>query len=410
MEYTPLTKASGRLTDSRSVAQMAADVCRMLLSLHQSNQLHGDVKPQTIFLDSQGRFFLAEPTSTPVAAFCPPEDPDTWGLDADTYALGRVMHWLLNGRQLAAEPLSAPQYADEALSAIILRACSYDPQYRYPDASAMLADLEHYFTPKKKAAGWIPALIIGIVAAALVSVIGIGIFMVAGDTPTTTEPTGSAPHTHAWKNATCLAPESCSCGEERGEPLGHDWIPGDCETPDTCGRCGATRGESSGHKWMEATFDYPEYCDYCGTTRGEALPMPFTWLPHLSDTNSPGSDKDVTIGDWDAPDGILHEHTIRFWLVDREGYHNSESTTYALDGQYTTFSCTGFLTDGTEPGGSAYIRVWGDGQILNQSMTITSGDIISYSVDVTGVKELTVECVTNSESFTYCVVDAHIQK
>ena len=250
----------------------------------------------------------------------------------------------------------------------------------------------------------------GILSAVLVVGIGVAIWMLSKPSePTPTLPPQSA-HTHVWRDATCMAPQTCSCGQEQGEPLGHEWIPGDCETPDTCSRCGATRGESSGHVWMEATFDYPEYCDNCGATRGDPLLMPFTWLPHISDTNPPGSDKDVTIGDWDDPNGIVREQTIRFWLVDREGYHNSESTTYALDGQYTKFHCTGFLTDGTEPGGSAYIRVWGDGQILNQSMTITSGDIISYSVDVTGVQELTVECFTNSSSFSYCVVDATVNR
>ncbi len=408
MEYTPLTKLTADLSDSHGVANMAADVCHTLCALHQNNELHGDVKPQTIFRNESGLFCLSEPGGAPNTAFCPPEHPDSWGLDADTYALGRIMHWLLNGRVLAAQPLPNPKYADTVLTAIIMKACAADPRYRYQSAMEMLSDLEGYLSHKRRSA--LPAVLGGILSAVLVVGIGVAIWMLSKPSePTPTLPPQPA-HSHVWRDATCMAPETCSCGQERGEALGHDWIPGDCETPDTCSRCGATRGESSGHVWMEATFDYPEYCDNCGVTRGDPLLMPFTWLPHISDTNSPGSDKDVTIGDWDDPNGIVREHTIRFWLVDREGYHNSESTTYALDGQYTKFHCTGFLTDGTEPGGSAYIRVWGDGQVLNQSMTITSGDIIAYSVDVTGVQELTVECVTDSESFTYCVVDAHINK
>ena len=408
MEYIPLTRLTASLSDPHSVANMAADVCHTLCTLHQNNEFHGDVKPQTIFRNESGLFCLTEPAGAPNAAFCPPEAPDTWGLDADTYALGRIMHWLLNGRQLAAHPLPNPRYADTVLTAIIMKACAADPRYRYPSAMEMLSDLEGYLSHKRKSV--LPAVLGGILSAVLVVGIGVAIWMLSKPSePTPTLPPQSA-HTHVWRDATCMAPQTCSCGQEQGEPLGHEWIPGDCETPDTCSRCGATRGESSGHVWMEATFDYPEYCDNCGATRGDPLLMPFTWLPHISDTNPPGSDKDVTIGDWDDPNGIVREQTIRFWLVDREGYHNSESTTYALDGQYTKFHCTGFLTDGTEPGGSAYIRVWGDGQILNQSMTITSGDIISYSVDVTGVQELTVECVTDSSSFTYCVVDAHINK
>ena len=383
MEYIPLTRLTASLSDPHSVANMAADVCHTLCSLHQNNEFHGDVKPQTIFRNESGLFCLTEPAGAPNAAFCPPEAPDTWGLDADTYALGRIMHWLLNGRQLAAQPLPNPRYADTVLTAIIMKACAADPRYRYQNAMDMLSDLEGYLSHKRKSV--LPAVLGGILSAILVVGIVAAIWLLSKPA----EPTPTLPpqpvHSHSWSDATCIAPETCEgCGEERGEPLGHDWIPGDCETPDTCSRCGATRGDP--------------------------LLMPFTWLPHISDTNPPGSDKDVTIGDWDDPNGIVREQTIRFWLVDREGYHNSESTTYALDGQYTKFHCTGFLTDGTEPGGSAYIRVWGDGQILNQSMTITSGDIISYSVDVTGVQELTVECFTNSSSFSYCVVDATVNR
>ena len=382
MEYKPLTRLTASLSDPHSVANMAADVCHTLCTLHQNNEFHGDVKPQTIFRNESGLFCLTEPAGAPNAAFCPPEAPDTWGLDADTYALGRIMHWLLNGRQLAAQPLPNPKYADTVLTAIIMKACAADPRYRYPSAMEMLSDLEGYLSHKRKSV--LPAVLGGILSAVLVVGIGVAIWMLSKPSePTPTLPPQSA-HTHVWRDATCMAPQTCSCGQEQGEPLGHEWIPGDCETPDTCSRCGATRGDP--------------------------LLMPFTWLPHISDTNPPGSDKDVTIGDWDDPNGIVREQTIRFWLVDREGYHNSESTTYALDGQYTKFHCTGFLTDGTEPGGSAYIRVWGDGQILNQSMTITSGDIISYSVDVTGVQELTVECFTNSSSFSYCVVDATVNR
>lgn len=408
MEYTPLTKLTADLSDSHGVANMAADVCHTLCALHENNELHGDVKPQTIFRNESGLFCLSEPGGTPNTAFCPPEHPDSWGLDADTYALGRIMHWLLNGRVLAAQPLPNPKYADTVLTAIIMKACAADPRYRYPSAMEMLSDLEGYLSHKRRSV--LPAVLGGILSAVLVVGIGIGIFMVTRDAPAPTDPAGSVPHTHVWRDATCMAPETCSCGQERGEALGHDWIPGDCETPDTCSRCGATRGESSGHVWMEATFDYPEYCDNCGVTRGEALLMPFTWLPHISDTNSPGSDKDVTIGDWDDPNGIVREQTIRFWLVDREGYHNSESTVYELSSQYRTINASAFLTDGTEPGGSAYVRVWGDGVLLCQSETVTEGNIIYFSADVTGVQELTVECVTDSSSFTYCVVDAHINK
>ena len=409
MDYKPLTRLTASLSDPHSVANMAADVCHTLCSLHQNNEFHGDVKPQTIFRNESGLFCLTEPAGAPNAAFCPPEAPDTWGLDADTYALGRIMHWLLNGRQLAAQPLPNPRYADTVLTAIIMKACAADPRYRYPSAMEMLSDLEGYLSHKRKSV--LPAVLGGILSAILVVDIVAAIWLLSKPA----EPTPTLPpqpvHSHSWSDATCIAPETCEgCGEERGEPLGHDWIPGDCETPDTCHRCGATSGESSGHVWMEATFEFPEYCDICGTSRGGTIPMPLTWAYHLSDTNPPDNNKDVTIGDWDAPDGTLHEQTIRFWLVDRAGYHNSESTTYALMGSYCTFSCTYFLTDGTEAGGEAGLRIYGDGVLLSEGPMVSGNSILTLTVDVSGVEELTVECFTNSSSFSYCVVDATVNR
>ena len=254
MEYIPLTRLTASLSDSHSVANMAADVCHTLCTLHQNNEFHGDVKPQTIFRNESGLFCLTEPAGAPNAAFCPPEAPDAWGLDADTYALGRIMHWLLNGRQLAAQPLPNPRYADTVLTAIIMKACAADPRYRYQNAMDMLSDLEGYLSHKRKSV--LPWVLGGILSAVLVVGIVAAIWLLSKPA----EPTPTLPpqpvHSHSWSDATCIAPETCEgCGEERGEPLGHDWIPGDCETPDTCHRCGATSGESSGHVWLEATFE-----------------------------------------------------------------------------------------------------------------------------------------------------------
>jgi hypothetical protein len=77
---------------------------------------------------------------------------------------------------------------------------------------------------------------------------------------------------HAFSEATCTEPETCSrCGETRGEALGHDYAEATCETPETCSRCGIRRGEPLGHAYREATCLAPETCARCGQTRGEPL-------------------------------------------------------------------------------------------------------------------------------------------
>lgn len=55
--------------------------------------------------------------------------------------------------------------------------------------------------------------------------------------------------------ATCTEPETCKeCGEEIGEPLGHDWEAPTCMSPKTCKRCGAVEGSPKGHTPGEWTI------------------------------------------------------------------------------------------------------------------------------------------------------------
>ena len=78
-------------------------------------------------------------------------------------------------------------------------------------------------------------------------------------------------HEHSFAAATCTAPETCECGEEKGEALGHTWVDADCDTPKTCSVCGATEGEALGHTWVDADCDTPKTCSVCAATEGEAL-------------------------------------------------------------------------------------------------------------------------------------------
>lgn len=55
------------------------------------------------------------------------------------------------------------------------------------------------------------------------------------------------------------------------ETEGHAWVDANCEAPKTCSVCGETDGEALGHSWIDATYQAPKTCETCGATEGEAL-------------------------------------------------------------------------------------------------------------------------------------------
>ena len=82
----------------------------------------------------------------------------------------------------------------------------------------------------------------------------------------------TAIHVHAYKNATCENPKTCTlCGEMVGGPLGHIWSIATCTSPKTCDTCKKTEGTALGHAWRTATCTSPKTCDTCKKTEGTAL-------------------------------------------------------------------------------------------------------------------------------------------
>lgn len=87
-------------------------------------------------------------------------------------------------------------------------------------------------------------------------------------TSPTTQPTTCS---HNWKNATCIAPKTCSkCGATEGSVAGHSWNNATCTAPKTCSKCNATEGSATGHSWNNATCTAPKTCKTCGATEGRA--------------------------------------------------------------------------------------------------------------------------------------------
>ncbi len=83
-------------------------------------------------------------------------------------------------------------------------------------------------------------------------------------------------HEHVWKEATCLAPRTCSeCGQTEGEAADHQWVDATCEKAKYCEVCGKEEGKPSDHEWIDATYTAPKTCSLCGLTEGEPLAEPY---------------------------------------------------------------------------------------------------------------------------------------
>ena len=96
---------------------------------------------------------------------------------------------------------------------------------------------------------------------------------------------GKDDHVHAFSDATCTAPKTCSCGATEGEALGHTAVT-DAAVAPTCTATGLTEGShcsvcdtvlvaqtevaATGHTFADATCTAPKTCSTCGATEGEA--------------------------------------------------------------------------------------------------------------------------------------------
>ena len=158
-EYVPAT-----LTVRLGGGPLATDECvrcaRQLLSalacLHQQGLVHRDVKPSNcLFIGGElkladfGLLTEAEPTVSRVGTlgYMPPDG--IMDMQADVYAAGLVIYEMITGLPVNRFPALQSQakavLADGRLSALnrlVIRACDPDRDSRFPDASAMLEELE----------------------------------------------------------------------------------------------------------------------------------------------------------------------------------------------------------------------------------------------------------------------------
>lgn len=162
--------------------RMGVDICRGLEVLRNNKIVHGNIRPENIYINSLGRFRLGGfdidlirnvkrlPKKTISALryispeMCLGEKRD---YRSDIYALGMVLYSMLNGgklpfedeygqdralkMRLLGEALPRPAYDVGKLTDIVMKACSFNPDDRYETPLLMRQDLESAFAELKKA-------------------------------------------------------------------------------------------------------------------------------------------------------------------------------------------------------------------------------------------------------------------
>lgn len=168
--------------DTKEIVQMGIDICTALEVCQEYNIIHRDIKPENIFVSDLGKFKLGdfgiarqmEKTSSGMSkkgtfSYMAPEVYKglNYNHTVDIYSLGIVLYRFLNkGRtpflpdyptpikysdkenaniaRMSGKDMPRPIDADERLSKIILKACSFISDDRYQSAGDLKKDLEEY--------------------------------------------------------------------------------------------------------------------------------------------------------------------------------------------------------------------------------------------------------------------------
>ena len=156
IQKSPLTKLQA--------VNLAIDLCSALEQLRGAGLIHKDVQPRNVFFGAGGHYLLGDLglsqisdlnySSMPDAMITCYTAPEVLSGDAvlsdtmDIYSVGVILYEVYNGGELPLDeagrlsqskkqPLAAPQYADVAMSEIILKACALRPADRYETPTDM---------------------------------------------------------------------------------------------------------------------------------------------------------------------------------------------------------------------------------------------------------------------------------
>lgn len=162
------------------IIRLGIDICKALEICESCGIVHGNIKPENIFVSSVGGFQLGDAlisqtmqkvqtsvSKKKLPGYLSPEEykGDSFDIRADIYSLGLVMYRALNknrlpfqdtntvsltfaqkkealDRRFGGEPVPAPLEAGEALAHILQKACAFSPSSRYGSPAEMRQQLE----------------------------------------------------------------------------------------------------------------------------------------------------------------------------------------------------------------------------------------------------------------------------
>lgn len=178
---TPLNSyIKNRILDSEEVLKIGLDICKGLESCQKLMLIHRDIKDANIFVSSNGNFKLGDfgiakefsktggagsSRGTPLYMAQEIVKNQNYDHTVDLYSLGIVLYKLANKgrypfvpqypdrlsnsdfekanmRRLSGEPLPAIPYISPEFSQVILKACSFNAEDRYPNARKMREALD----------------------------------------------------------------------------------------------------------------------------------------------------------------------------------------------------------------------------------------------------------------------------
>lgn len=436
---TPLTRVVSDNVDEGIVIRLGKDLCRALMAGEENGILHGDIKPANIFVAPNGAFKLGDFGISGImggtSTFAAPEGDQTAA--ADLYSLGLVLYWLLNARQLPGKEAQPPANGSDRLKKIILKACAPNPGDRYRTAGEMLADLnaltgevpvivsteqedqegeswetesqeqtdlEKERLPETDRQKKTKRLALAGLGCGVAAVLLLLLFLLpkpaseaqptvpqestlrtepVQTSPVQTNPAQTAPdqttHTHVWQEATCMAAKTCvTCGVAEGDPLEH--------------------------QWTDATYERASHCPMCGSVVGKSLPYPLTWCNKLKDTNTPGTQmKDVIVGDFQDSFGNTQRDALKFWVMDRPGFNDTEYIIYDLAQGFETLEFTIAADMENHRDGTIRILLYDEDDNLLYDSGWMGNDLqpMQGFVDVAGVDTLRIECTTDFNKDCY---------